>query len=47
MRQPKTGPASDLRKIPAIGKDMEQHLHNIGIHCIEDLKGKDPETTLF
>lgn len=34
---------SDLKKIPGIGKNMEQHLHNIGIQCIEDLKGKNPE----
>lgn len=36
-------PVSDLQKIPGIGANMEQHLHNIGIHCIADLKGKDPE----
>ncbi len=34
---------SDLQKIPGIGANMERHLHNIGIHCIADLKGKDPE----
>ena len=22
---------------------MERHLNNIGINCVEDLKGKDPE----
>lgn len=36
-------PVSDLRKIPGIGENMERHLHNIGIQCIEDLKGKSPE----
>ncbi|MDE6961897.1 MAG: DUF3795 domain-containing protein [Lachnospiraceae bacterium] len=34
---------SDLKKIPGVGTNMEQHLQNIGIHCIADLKGKDPE----
>ena len=34
---------SDLRKIPGVGKNMEQHLHNIGIQCIADLKGRNPE----
>lgn len=33
---------SDLQNIPGIGKRMEQSLFNIGIHCIADLKGKDP-----
>lgn len=33
----------DLKTIPGIGKNIEQHLHNIGIETIEDLKGKDPE----
>ena len=36
-------PVSDLRKIPGIGANMEQHLKNIGIHCVADLAGKDPE----
>ena len=34
---------SDLKSIPGIGKNIEQHLHHIGIETIEDLKGKDPE----
>ncbi len=34
---------SDLTKIPGIGKNIEQYLHNIGIKTIEDLKGKSPE----
>ncbi len=33
----------DLKSIPGIGKNIEQHLHHIGIETIEDLKGKDPE----
>ncbi len=36
-------PVSDLQKIPGIGANMERHLHNIGIHYIADLKGRDPE----
>lgn len=35
--------ATDLKKIPGVGTNMERHLNNIGIHCVEDLKGKDPE----
>ena len=35
--------ASDLKTIPGIGVNMEQHLFNIGIKTIEDLVGKDPE----
>ena len=34
---------NDLQKIPGIGINMEQHLKNIGIHCIADLVGKNPE----
>ena len=34
---------SDLRKIPGIGENMQKHLNNIGIHCIADLKGRDPK----
>ncbi len=36
-------PTGDLKNIPGIGKKMKQHLENIGIHRIEDLRGKDPE----
>lgn len=35
--------SSDLKKIPGIGANMEHHLQNIGIQCIADLVGKDPE----
>ena len=31
-----------LTVIPGIGKDMEKHLFNIGINCVEDLVGADP-----
>ena len=34
---------SDLRNIPGVGANMEQHLHDIGIKVIADLRGKDPE----
>lgn len=34
---------SDLRRIPGIGRNIEQDLVNIGIKCINDLKGKNPE----
>ena len=34
---------NDLKKIPGIGENMQRHLEDIGIHCIADLKGKDPE----
>ena len=34
---------SDLRKIPGVGKNMEQHLFDIGIKSLEDLKGRNPE----
>lgn len=34
---------SDLRTIPGVGKNMERHLNALGITCVADLKGKDPE----
>lgn len=34
---------SDLRRIPGVGKDMEQHLLALGIGCIADLRDADPE----
>lgn len=34
---------NDLQKIPGVGVNMEQHLKNIGIFCIADLVGKNPE----
>lgn len=34
---------SDLTIIPGIGKNIAQDLNNIGISCVADLKGKDPE----
>lgn len=35
---------TDLLTIPNVGKNIKEHLINIGITCVEDLKGKDPET---
>ena len=43
LQFPKEIPASDLKKIPSVGANMEKHLHNIGIRCIADLRGKSPE----
>ena len=34
---------SDLIKIPGVGPDMKQHLIDIGIKSIEDLKGQNAE----
>ena len=34
---------SELEKIPGIGKDMAQHLINIGYDTISSLKGQNPE----
>lgn len=34
---------SELRRIPGVGKNIEEDLRNIGIKAIDDLKGKDPQ----
>ena len=34
---------TDLLTIPNVGKRTKESLCNIGITCVEDLKGKDPE----
>jgi hypothetical protein len=34
---------TDLTKIPGIGKNMAQHLQNIGYTTIASLAGQDPE----
>lgn len=34
---------SDLRQIPGVGPRIEQALHQIGIRCLKDLVGRDPE----
>lgn len=34
---------NDLKNIPGVGKNMEQHFFDIGIFTIEDLVEKNPE----
>ncbi len=34
---------TDLKTIPNIGEKTKQSLQKIGITCVEDLKGQDPE----
>jgi hypothetical protein len=34
---------SELERIPGVGKNMAQHLGNIGYATIESLKGQNPE----
>lgn len=43
MKKTEKRQAGDLKNIPGVGVDMERHLQNIGIYCIADLVGKDPE----
>lgn len=33
----------NLLTIPGVGKNIKEDLMNIGIYCVEDLKGKNPE----
>lgn len=33
----------DLMKIPGVGKNIAKHLREIGICCVADLVGKDPQ----
>lgn len=35
--------SQDLQTIPGVGRRISQHLKAIGIHCVDDLKGRDPE----
>ena len=35
--------SNDLKSIPGIGKNMEQHFFEAGIHSIDDLIGVNPE----
>lgn len=39
--------SQDLKNIPGIGKNIEQHLFNIGIRNIDNLKGKNPEELFY
>lgn len=34
---------NDLKNIPGVGVNMEQHFFNIGVFTIDDLIGADPE----
>ena len=34
---------TELTTIPNVGKRTKEAMMNIGITCVEDLKGKDPE----
>ena len=38
---------TDLITIPNIGEKTKQSLLNIGITCVEDLKGKNPEELYY
>lgn len=38
---------TDLLTIPYIGKNTKEDLFNIGITCVEDLKGKNPGELYF
>jgi len=37
---------SDLRIIPLAGKSIAVDLHNIGVHTVADLKGKDQKNSM-
>lgn len=34
---------NDVRQIPGVGKAVEGDLRLMGIHCVDDLVGQDPE----
>ena len=34
---------TDLLTIPGVGKNMKKHLESIGVSCVEELVGRDPE----
>lgn len=38
---------TDLRTIPNVGEKTKQSLLNMGITCVEDLQGKNPEDLYF
>ena len=33
---------NNLLQIPGVGKSISEDLQNIGIKCVDDLRGKDP-----
>ncbi len=39
----RNSPVSELRKIPGVGKNIEQDLINLGYTTIESLRGQNPE----
>ncbi len=43
VRLRKRAAAQSLLCIPGVGTDMQQHLNGLGIDCVDDLKGQDPE----
>lgn len=43
MAKQKSLEPTDLKNIPGVGRNMEQHFGGIGIYKIPDLVGKDPE----
>jgi len=38
---------TDLKTIPGVGEKTKQSLLKIGITCVEDLKGQNPEDLYF
>ena len=34
---------TDLRRIPGVGKNMEEHLVRLGYTSVDSLRGQDPE----
>jgi len=34
---------TELERIPGVGKKIAQDMHSIGIRCVRDLKGRNPE----
>jgi hypothetical protein len=33
----------DLRRIPGVGKSVAMYLWNLGLRCVDDLRGRDPQ----
>lgn len=43
QKQKSSSGSQDLQTVPGVGKRIAQYLNAIGIHCVDDLKGRDPE----
>ena len=43
MHTKKKESLKDLQRIPGVGISLSEDLWNIGITCVEDLKGQNPE----